>query len=99
MLATVHEALAAYPHRVDGGRPARHEQLVHDDFRSANILHDGATISAVLDLEEVRYDARVADLITKATPVYTALDSAPKAGLTPTDIVTNQFLDKSISIK
>jgi len=44
-------------------------------------------------------DARVADLITKAIPVYTALDSAPKAGLKPSDIVTNEFLDTSISIK
>ncbi|MCU1396136.1 MAG: uncharacterized protein JWM34_4564 [Ilumatobacteraceae bacterium] len=42
---------------------------------------------------------RVADLITKATPVYTAQDSPPKAGLTPADIVTNEFLDPSIGLK
>lgn len=44
-------------------------------------------------------EARVADLITKATPIYTALDSAPKTGLTPADIYTNEFLDPSIGIK
>ena len=33
---------------------------------------------------------RVADLIAKAVPVYTAQDSPPKAGVTPDDIVTNQ---------
>ena len=38
-------------------------------------------------------EARVADLITKATPIYTKLGSAPKAGLKPADIFTNQFLD------
>jgi Ser/Thr protein kinase RdoA (MazF antagonist) len=66
MLATLHEALAVYPQRVDGGEPTRHHQLVHNDFRSANLLHDGTRISAVLDLEEVTYDTRVADL-AKAT--------------------------------
>jgi len=66
MLARLHETLAVYPHRIDGGGPAGHDQLVHNDFRSANLLHDGARISAVLDLEEVTYDTRVADL-AKAT--------------------------------
>ncbi len=66
MLATLHEALAAYPHHIDGGRRARREQLVHNDFRSANILHDGTSITAVLDFEEVTYRTRVADL-AKAT--------------------------------
>jgi homoserine kinase type II len=58
--------LATYPHRIDGGSPARHEQLVHNDFRSANILQDGTSINAVLESEEVTYRTRVADL-AKAT--------------------------------
>ena len=66
MLATLHEALAAYPYRIDGGQPTPRQQLVHDDFRSANILHDGTSIAAVLDFEEVTYRTRVADL-AKAT--------------------------------
>ena len=41
---------------------------------------------------------RVTDLIAKATPIYTALDSAPKDGLKAEDIVTNEFLDPSIGI-
>jgi len=66
MLATLHEALDAYPHPIDGARLTRPGQLVHNDFRSANILHDGTTITAVLDFEEVTCRTRVADL-AKAT--------------------------------
>jgi homoserine kinase type II len=66
MLAAVHEALAAYPDEVGGRRPRGQEQLVHNDFRSANILHDGARVTAVLDFEEVAYDSRVADLAKSA---------------------------------
>ena len=35
------------------------EQLVHNDFRSANVLHDGTGITAVLDFEEVAYRSRL----------------------------------------
>ena len=66
MLADVHEALAAYPAQVGRGRPKSEEQLVHNDFRSANVLHDGTRITAVLDLEEVTYETRVADLARAA---------------------------------
>jgi homoserine kinase type II len=62
MLATLHDAMAAYPQRIDGGPSSRHEQLVHNDFRSANILHDGTNITAILDFEEVTYHTRLADL-------------------------------------
>jgi homoserine kinase type II len=62
MLATLHDAMAAYPHHIGGGPSARHEQLVHNDFRSANVLHDGTSITAVLDFEEVTYRSRVSDL-------------------------------------
>ena len=41
---------------------------------------------------------RVADLITKAIPVYTAQGLPPKEGLKPEDIVTNEFLDESIHL-
>lgn len=66
MLATVHEALADYPEQVGGRRPQGQEQLVHNDFRSANLLHDGTRITAVLDLEEVSYGTRVGDLARAA---------------------------------
>jgi homoserine kinase type II len=66
MLARLHEALASYPQCIDSGPSTRHEQLVQNDFRSANILHDGTRIAAVLDFEEATYTPRVADL-AKAT--------------------------------
>lgn len=71
MLATLHDAMAAYPHRIGGGPSARDEQLVHNDFRSANILHDGTGITAVLDFEEVIYRSRVSDLAKATTMLGT----------------------------
>jgi homoserine kinase type II len=62
MLAMLHDAMAAYPRQIGSGPSARHEQLVHNDFRSANLLHDGTSITAVLDFESVTYRSRVSDL-------------------------------------
>lgn len=62
LLATLHEELAVYSHPIDGGKPVGHEQLVQNDFRSANILHDGTSITAVLDFDDASYRTRVADL-------------------------------------
>jgi hypothetical protein len=41
---------------------------------------------------------RVAGLIELAIPVYVAQGATPKDGLTPEDIVTNQFIDPSIKL-
>ena len=41
-------------------------------------------------------EARVQKVIDIDTPLFTASGSAPKAGLKPTDLFTNEFLDKSI---
>jgi homoserine kinase type II len=71
MLARLHEALATYPHDIDGHQSTGREQLVHNDFRSANILHDGTSITAVLDFEEVTYRTRVADLAKAAVLLAT----------------------------
>lgn len=80
VFAALHEALAAYPHPVDGGRPAAGEQLVHNDFRSANLLHDGTRLTAVLDFEDVAYTSRVADLARAAVLLGTRYrDWAPTA--------------------
>jgi len=43
-------------------------------------------------------EARVQDLIDKAVPIYKAQGATPKEGLTPADIVTNQFIDPSIKL-
>lgn len=42
---------------------------------------------------------RVQKLIGRLVPVFEAKGTAPKPGLTPTDLVTNEFLDTSISLK
>lgn len=45
------------------------------------------------------YDtAQVQGLITDYTPVFQAKGKAPKTGLAPSDIFTNEFLDKSIKL-
>jgi homoserine kinase type II len=71
MLATIHEALAAYPGQLGRRGRGAHVQLVHNDFRSANILHDGTGISAVLDFDEITYDTRVADIAKSAVLLAT----------------------------
>ncbi len=42
--------------------------------------------------------AQVQSLITDYGPVFEARGKAPKVGLQPSDIVTNEFLDKSIKL-
>lgn len=71
MLATIHHALATYPGQVRRRDKGTQTQLVHNDFRSANILHDGTRISAVLDFEEITYDTRVADIAKSAVLLAT----------------------------
>lgn len=67
MLATLHAELAAYPGVVPTDEPPRPgTQLVGNDFRSANILWASGQISAVLDLEETRYERRVDDVAKAA---------------------------------
>jgi hypothetical protein len=41
---------------------------------------------------------RVSTLIELAVPIYTAQGATPKDGVTPDDIVTNQFIDTSIGL-
>jgi homoserine kinase type II len=71
MLATIHHTLAAYPGRAGRRGTGGHTQLLHNDFRSANVLHDGAGISAVLDFEEITCDTRVADIAKSAVLLAT----------------------------
>ncbi len=71
MLATLHQALAAYPGKHGRRNRGERAQLLHNDFRSANILHDGTSISAVLDFEEITCDTRVADIAKSAVLLAT----------------------------
>lgn len=81
---SVHTELAAYPDVVPTAEPPRSgAQLVGNDFRSANILWASGRISAVLDLEEARYERRVDDLAKAAVLLGTRYhDWAP----TPPDV-------------
>ena len=56
-----------------GGLPALdgEPQLVHGDFRAANVLVRGAEVAAVLDLDEVAVRHRVADLAQACTYLAT----------------------------
>ena len=71
MLATMHQAFATYPGQAGRRGRRAQTQLLHNDFRSANILHDGTGISAVLDFEEITYDTRVADIAKSAVLLAT----------------------------
>ena len=46
-------------------------QLVHHDFRAANLIWDGEKIAAVLDFEELRWGHRVEDLAWAAVHLGT----------------------------
>lgn len=46
-------------------------QLVHNDFRAANILTRGSSIVGVLDFDEMRWDHRVSDLAKASVYVST----------------------------
>lgn len=51
--------------------PADPPQLIHGDFRAANLLVRDAQIQAVLDFDDVRRDHRVADLAQASTYLAT----------------------------
>jgi homoserine kinase type II len=71
MLAEIHQALADYPGAISGRGRGGRRQLVHNDFRSANVLHDGTAISAVLDFEEITHEMRAADIAKAAVLLAT----------------------------
>lgn len=60
-------------------------------MKSLNIATNGEN-AYVGDMDE----ARVQTIMDIVTPIFTEQGSAPKAGLVPSDIVTNQFLDTTI---
>lgn len=74
----------------DAGTSPIPMQLVHGDYRSANILFSGADIAAILDFEEVRMDHAIADAARSAVmlgtryrawgPVTDAVRSGFRAG-------------------
>ena len=63
------------------------------DYAVKTILADGLMANGPDGVFGTFDEARVAELITKATPIYTKLGTPPKADLKPSDIYTNEFLD------
>ncbi len=63
------------------------------DYAVKTIIADGLMANGTDGVFGSFDEARVAELITKATPIYTKLGTAPKADLKPSDIYTNEFLD------
>jgi len=63
------------------------------EMKKLKIASDGDN-GYVGDMDE----ARIAKIIELDTPIFTSTGDAPKAGLKPSDLFTNQFLDKSISL-
>ena len=69
------------------------------DFGVETIKNDGLQANDPASGVIGQFDeARVADLIEKAIPVYEAQGATPKEGLVPADIVTNEFIDPSIKL-
>lgn len=68
------------------------------DYAVETMKKDGLMANGVDGVYGTFDEARVADLIAKATPIYTKLGTAPKADLKPSDIYTLQFLDMTKKI-
>ena len=68
------------------------------DYAVKTIKADGLVANGADGVMGSFDTTRVADLIAKAIPVYTKQGIPPKDGLTPDDIVTNQFLDPSVGM-
>jgi hypothetical protein len=68
------------------------------DYSVATMKKDGLLANGTDGAMGSFDTTRVDKLIALATPVYTSGGQAPKAGLKAADIVTNQFIDKSIHL-
>lgn len=68
------------------------------DFGVAKIIEDGLIANSPEGVMGQFDTDRVAKLIELAVPIYTAQGATPKDGVTPDDIVTNQFIDTSIGL-
>lgn len=82
--ATAHDT----PRRLLADVPAEPlpTQLVHRDFRSANVLCAGAEVAAVIDFEETAFDHRVVELARSAVVLGTRFrdwDPLPRPGPGP----------------
>jgi ABC-type nitrate/sulfonate/bicarbonate transport system substrate-binding protein len=65
-----------------------------ETMKSLNLVSNGSN-AQIGDMEA----DRVQKIIDIDTPIYTASGSAPKSGLKPDDIFTNEFLDPAIGLQ
>jgi len=63
-------------------------------MKSIGLASNGSN-AEIGDMDE----SRVKQIIDITTPIFTASKSAPKTGLVPADIFTNEFLDPTIGLK
>ena len=68
------------------------------DYGVATIKKDGLVANGADGVMGSFDEARVAELISVATPIYAAQGAQVKDGLTPADIVTNKYLDPNIKL-
>lgn len=68
------------------------------EFGVAKIIEDGLIANSPEGVVGQFDMERVAGLIELAVPIYTAQGATPKEGVTPEDVVTNQFIDTSIGL-
>ncbi len=68
------------------------------DYAVETIKKDGLVANGPDDVMGKFDMQRVADLISKAVPIYEAQGASPKDGVKPEDIVTNRFIDPSIGL-
>ena len=68
------------------------------EFGVAKIMEDGLIANSPEGVVGQFDMERVAGLIELAVPIYTAQGATPKEGVTPEDVVTNQFIDTSIGL-
>ena len=68
------------------------------DFGVQKIIEDGLIANSPEGVVGQFDMDRVAGLIELAVPIYTAQGASPKDGVTPEDVVTNQFIDPSIGL-
>jgi hypothetical protein len=68
------------------------------DYSVKTMLEDGISGNGDNDTLGDFDEERVQDLLDKVLPVYSTLGITPAEGLTPGDLVTNEFIDTSIGM-
>ncbi len=68
------------------------------DYSVSTMIEDGLIGNGPNDTLGDFDETRMADFLELATPVYEGIGNAPLAGLTATDLYTNEFIDPAIGL-